>query len=132
MQQCSSWKSFLIDLLGFARSPAATPLAATPCQHLPQSFFARTAEVVAPELISCQLRKRQATGELLLAVIVETEAYCHVEPACHGYRRRSPSNEILFGESGRFYVVGSYGSHHSVIIELGPGARWPPALAVAP
>jgi 3-methyladenine DNA glycosylase Mpg len=34
--------------------------------------------------------------------------------ACHGYRRRSPSNETLFGEPGRFYVYVSYGIHHCV------------------
>ena len=81
---------------------------------LPQSFFARPAEVVAPELIGCLLVKRQADGQLLWGVIVETEAYSQAEPACHGYRRRSPSNETLFGEPGRFYVYVSYGIHHCV------------------
>ena len=47
-------------------------------------------------------------------VIVETEAYSQEEPACHGYRRRSPSNETLFGEPGRFYVYVSHGIHHCV------------------
>ncbi|MCP9942200.1 DNA-3-methyladenine glycosylase [Cyanobium sp. ATX 6E8] len=81
---------------------------------LPKAFFARPAEVVAPELIGCLLVKRQPTGELLWGVIVETEAYCQSEPACHGHRRRSPSNETLFGEPGRFYVYVSYGIHHCV------------------
>ena len=81
---------------------------------LSKSFFARPAEVVAPELIGCLLVKRQASGELLWGVIVETEAYSQEEPACHGYRRRSPSNETLFGEPGRFYVYVSYGIHHCV------------------
>ena len=40
----------------------ATPIATTPSQHLPQSFFARPAEEVAPELIGCLLVKRQAKG----------------------------------------------------------------------
>jgi DNA-3-methyladenine glycosylase len=81
---------------------------------LPQAFFARPAEQVAPELIGCLLVKRQASGELLWGVIVETEAYCQSEPACHGHRRRSPSNDTLFGEPGRFYVYVSYGIHHCV------------------
>lgn len=58
--------------------------------------------------------KRQPSGELLWGVIVETEAYSQAEPACHGHRRRSPSNETLFGEPGRFYVYVSYGIHHCV------------------
>jgi len=31
-----------------------------------------------------------------------------------GYRLRTPSNETLFGEPGRFYVYVSYGIHHCV------------------
>lgn len=69
---------------------------------------------MAPELVGCLLVKRQPNGELLWGVIVETEAYSQAEPACHGYRRRSPSNETLFGEPGRFYVYVSYGIHHCV------------------
>jgi len=100
-----------------SRPPKATPIATTPSQHLPalsQSFFARPAEVVAPDLIGCRLVKRQVSGDLLWGVIVETEAYSQSEPACHGHRRRSPSNETLFGEPGRFYVYVSYGIHHCV------------------
>lgn len=81
---------------------------------LPHSFFCRPAEVVAPALIGCRLVKRQADGSLLWGVVVETEAYSQDDPACHGYRRRSPSNETLFGEPGRFYVYVSYGIHHCV------------------
>jgi len=74
----------------------ATPIATTTSQQLPalpQSFFARPAVQVAPDLIGCLLVKRQPDGEQLWGVIVETEAYSQEEPACHGYRRRSPSNE---------------------------------------
>ncbi len=86
---------------------------------LPGPFFARPAQAVAPELIGCRLVRRQPTGGLLWSVIVETEAYCQSEPACHGHRRRSPSNETLFGEPGRFYVVVSYGIHHCVNVVTG-------------
>ena len=81
---------------------------------LPQAFFARPAELVAPDLIGCLLVKRQEDGSLLWGVVVETEAYSQDDPACHGFRRRSPSNETLFGEPGRFSVYVSYGIHHCV------------------
>lgn len=97
----------------------ATPIATQLSQHLLQSFFARPAQAVAPELIGCLLVKRQADGALLWGRIVETEAYCQSEPACHGHRRRSPSNETLFGEPGRFYVYVSYGIHHCVNVVTG-------------
>jgi DNA-3-methyladenine glycosylase len=86
---------------------AATPVATTTITQvlpaLPHSLLTRPAELVAPELLGCLMVKRQADGELLWCVIVETEAYCQSEHACHGYRRRTPGNETLFGEPGRFY-----------------------------
>jgi DNA-3-methyladenine glycosylase len=90
---------------------------------LPPAFFARPADVVAPELIGCLLVQRRSTGELLWGVIVESEAYCQSEPACHGHRRRSPSNETLFGDPGRFYVYVSYGIHHCVNVVTGRPGR---------
>ena len=44
-----------------------------------------------------------------VGVLVETEAYSQEEPACHGYRRRSSSNETLVGEPGHWYVYVSHG-----------------------
>ena len=45
-------------------------------------------------------------------MIVETEAYSQEEEACHGYIKRTLSNEVLFGEPGRFYIYKSYGIHY--------------------
>ena len=104
-------------------STQATPIATKALPVLPQSFFARPAEQVAPDLIGCRLVKRQPSGALLCGVIVETEAYSQDEPACHGFRRRTPSNETLFGEPGRFYVYVSYGIHHCVNVVTGR-ANW--------
>jgi len=81
---------------------------------LPRRFFSRPAEVVAPELVGCLLVRSQPSGDLLWGVIVETEAYTQADPACHGHRRRSASNETLFGPPGQFYVYRCYGIHHCV------------------
>lgn len=86
--------------ISIPKKPQSTPIATTLPQHLPQSCFARPVELVAPELIGHLLVKRQPSGELLWGLIVETEAYCQDEPACHGYRRRTPSNDTQFGEPG--------------------------------
>ena len=89
--------------------PQATPIPAQTITKnfpaLPNAFFCRPADLVGPDLVGCRLVKRKGNGTLLWGVIVETEAYSQDEPACHGYRRRSPQNETLFGEPGRFYVV---------------------------
>ncbi len=49
-------------------------------------------------------------------MIVETEAYSQEEEACHGYNKKTPSNQVLFGEPGRFYIYKSYGIHHCLNI----------------
>ncbi len=94
-------------------SPGAIP-ELTPSLPLPPSFFARPAALVAPELVGCLLVRRMEEGELLWGMVVETEAYGQDDPACHGHRRRTPSNDTLFGEPGRFYVYLTYGMHHCV------------------
>ncbi len=104
------WLFVIVCLICYQAKPGAAIFS----QSLPRSFFGRPAERVAPELIGCRLLKRLPSGELLWGVIVETEAYCQSEPACHGHRRRSPQNETLFGAPGQWYVYVSYGIHHCV------------------
>ena len=85
-------------------------------QPLKKSFFARPAELVAPDLIGCRLIKKTSDSNNICGVIVETEAYSQAEPACHGYQRRTKSNETLFGEPGIFYVYLTYGIYNCVNI----------------
>lgn len=79
---------------------------------LPVSFFERSAEIVARELIGAtvvsSLGSRTTSG-----VIVETEAYLgHRDPASHGYLyRRNERNAALYGPAGSWYVYLSYGVH---------------------
>lgn len=78
---------------------------------------------VAPDLLGCWLVRRLAGGAELRGRIVETEAYDQEEPACHGSRRRTPSNETLFGEPGHFYIYLTYGIHHCVNVVTGRADR---------
>ena len=72
---------------------------------------------MAPELIGCRLLKRQGDSSLLWGVIVETEAYSQDDPACHGYRRRSPQNEALFGGASRFHVCNCKAFRHFLNVD---------------
>ena len=79
-----------------------------------KSFFHRPADIVAPELIGCMLLKKETNGKILWGIIVETEAYSQIEPACHGHKRKTASNQTLFGDPGHFYVYITYGIYYCV------------------
>ncbi len=71
---------------------------------------------MAPDLIGCYLIRNSVNKGLVKGMIVETEAYSQEEEACHGFTRKTPSNAILFGEPGRFYIYRSYGIHYCLNI----------------
>jgi DNA-3-methyladenine glycosylase len=81
---------------------------------LSQSWFERSALVVAPELIGCTLVRRLSDGRELRGTIVETEAYQEGDPACHAYRKKTPRNRIMFGPAGMVYVYLIYGMYYCV------------------
>jgi DNA-3-methyladenine glycosylase len=79
---------------------------------LPESFFARPADVVAQELLGARIGFRSGRTRLS-GIISETEAYLGVDdPASHAYRgRRHNGNASLYGPPGTWYVYRSYGIH---------------------
>lgn len=85
---------------------------------LPVSFFKRPADIVAPELIGCELvvtqrRSRDRSTARLHAYITEVEAYLGVrDPASHVWKgRRTPTTKNLYAPPSSWYVYKSYGLH---------------------
>ena len=85
-------------------------------QILQKKFFARHSNLVAPELIGCSLIRINNKKEILRGIIVETEAYSQEEESCHGFNKKTNSNQTLFGEPGTIYVYRSYGIHYCLNI----------------
>ncbi len=82
-----------------------------PGKPLPQSFFTRPSDVVAPDLVGKILWREGVGGGRL----VEVEAYLPTDdPACHAFRGRSARNAAMFGPPGCLYVYLSYGIHNLV------------------
>ena len=88
---------------------------------LPRRFYDRNAVLVAPALLGCLLVRRDR-GALLVARIVETEAYVgDHDLACHARVGKTPRTEVMYGEPGRAYVYLIYGIHQMLNCVCGPG-----------
>jgi DNA-3-methyladenine glycosylase len=79
---------------------------------LPREFYARSALVVARELLGKELVLRRGRT-VCRGRISETEAYCGVrDRACHTFGgRRTPRTETMWGPPGHAYVYFTYGMH---------------------
>ena len=81
---------------------------------LTREFFARNTVEVARDLLGCRI-ERQINGELVLATVVEVEAYLgESDPASHAFRGPTPRSSVMFGPAGHLYVYLSYGVHRCV------------------
>ena len=72
-------------------------------QVLKPSFFARSAPIVAKDLIGKYLVRKYRGKEIVL-MITETEAYDGPEDkACHGRFGKTKRNAAMIGPAGIFY-----------------------------
>ncbi len=105
---------------GVGRGTSVTPAARFHKEDrtlpLPERFFERRPEVVAPELLG-----KLIVGDRVAVRIVEVEAYGGADdPASHAFRRQTPRNEAMFGPPGRWYVYFTYGMHWCMNVVCGP------------
>ena len=82
---------------------------------IPARFYAREAEVVAPELLGMLLCR---DGVVLR--ITEVEAYRWPgDTACHARHGQTARNDSLWGPPGRAYIYLCYGLHHMLNLVTG-------------
>src|SRR5215467_4216849 len=90
---------------------------------LRRSFFARDPRRVARELLG-KAMVRQEEGHLLVARIVEVEAYLgEKDPAAHAAAGHTPRNSVLFGPPGHAYVYLIYGNHYCLNVSCQPEGK---------
>ncbi|MFI5165314.1 MAG: DNA-3-methyladenine glycosylase [Thermoanaerobaculales bacterium] len=80
---------------------------------LERGFYQRPTREVARDLLG-SLLVRRVSQELAVVRLTEVEAYLGVgDPAAHTFGgRRTPRNEVMWGEGGHLYVYFTYGMHH--------------------
>ncbi len=81
-------------------------------QRISAAWLARPAVEVAPALLGARLVRREADGQRVSGIIVETEAYGpEHDLGCHCRAGPTPRARVLYGPPGRAYVYFTYGMH---------------------
>jgi DNA-3-methyladenine glycosylase len=98
---------------------------------LQRSFYEREILTVAKELLGKVLVHQSSEGTTA-GRIVEVEAYCGPEDkAAHSYGgRKTPRNEVMYGEKGHAYVYFIYGMYFCINITAGDTAGKPEAVLI--
>ena len=98
---------------------------------LPRGFYERDVIAVAKDLLGKVLVHDSADG-VACGRIVETEAYCGPEDlAAHSSGgRRTPRNEVMYGEKGHAYIYFIYGMYWCFNVTAGAVAGKPEAVLV--
>ncbi len=79
---------------------------------LPEAFYRRSADEVAPDLLGAYLAVHPAGQAPRVGRVVEVEAYVGEEDAaCHAHKGRTRRTATLYGPPGTAYVYLVYGMH---------------------
>lgn len=78
---------------------------------LPQSFFIKNADKLAPALLGYILVHNTPEGATE-GLIVETEAYGQDDVASHCYKGETARTKAMFGPGGHVYIYFTYGMHY--------------------
>lgn len=77
---------------------------------LSKSFFKKSTNEVAKNLLSCYLVSKSKEGTTI-GKIIETESYLYNDPASHSFNGKTIRNEAMFGLPGRAYIYFTYGMY---------------------
>jgi DNA-3-methyladenine glycosylase len=88
---------------------------------LEESFYQNTDVTrIAKDLLGKTLYTR-IDRKITSGIIVETEAYSHVEKGCHAYMNRlTKRNDVMFNAGGYAYVYLCYGIHNLFNVVTSP------------